>query len=215
MTFDSMNFKFADRSGRVVAKHVYRGTPLHEAWEDVVNVAKPAIGPQVTKAAMKLPIEQGLVTFAAEYAALLMRDNAGPAKKVNGLWFGLVELAHCGSDGFSMWAPYISGSRKFKLKNHDWPCDPVWFVEDRWAENEPMVILSSLRKKFSQRSWYIDVCLVEPLHRLYVAHFARACPIPILLGKSKSRGIGCGFDAGDLLTIGVVDAKGFKPHKTA
>ena len=127
--------------------------------------------------------------------------------------FGLAEM-HNGNMEESIWTPYISGSVKFNPKDNDWPCNPKWFPDDRWAQNEPMTILSRLRAKHEQRHWYIEVCLIEPLHRLYIAHFARACPSHILLGKSNSRGIGCGFDSGDLFTIGTVTSKGFKPLKT-
>ncbi|MFT3684373.1 MAG: hypothetical protein QM783_05500 [Phycisphaerales bacterium] len=214
MAFDTMNFKLADRAHNTVRKHVFKGTPLDEAWADVVKSAKPAVGPQVAKAALDLPIAAGLVTCTAEYASLLLRDNAGPAKKVNGLWFGLATLMQSDDMDDTIVTPYISGSVKFSTKNYDWPCGPDWFPDDRWATNEPMTILSRLRLKHKQRHWYIEVCLIEPLHRLYVAHFARACPPHILLGKAKSRGIGCGFDEGDLLTIGAADANGFKPIKT-
>lgn len=214
MALDTMNFKLADRASAAAGRHVFRGTGLREAWADVVKAAGPAIGPQVAKAALALPIERGLVTCTAEYASLLMRDNAGKAKKVNGLWFGLAEMMQSDSIEDTVWAPYISGSATFNPKKGNWPCDTTWFVDDRWAWNEPMTILSRLRRQHEKRSWYIDVCLVEPLHRLYVAHFARACPPHILLGKAKSRGIGCGFDEGDLLTIGKVDGKGFTPMKT-
>lgn len=209
-----MDLKLANRANAAVQKHVVRDTPLHEAWADVVKAAAPAIGPQVAKAALALPLDQGLVTCTAEYASLLLRDNAGPAKKVNGLWFGLAELMAGKSTQDTVWTPYISGSTKFNARDNDWPCNPAWFPDDRWAHNEPMKILSRLRKQHKKRHWYIEVCLIEPLHRLYVSHFARACPPGILLGKCKSRGIGCGFDDGDLLTIGKVDSKGFTPLKT-
>lgn len=214
MPFDTMDFAHCTRVTKIVTKHVVRGTPLNIAWADVVKAAHPAIGPAVAKVALALPIIDGLVTCTSEFASLLLRDNAGPAKKVNGLWFGLAEIFFFENTDDTTWMPYISGSTKFNAKNRDWPCDPAWFPEDRWAANEPMTILSRLRAKHPKRQWYIEVCLIEPLHHLYVAHFARACPPHILLGKSKSRGIGCGFDAGDLRTIGTVTAKGFLPAKS-
>lgn len=214
MPFDKMNFKLAARASAAASKHIHRGTPLHDAWADVVKAAAPAIGPQVAKAALALPIDHGLIACTAEYASLLLRDNNGRAKKVNGLWFGLAELM-LNSNAQTVWTPYICGNSKFNLKRYDWPCSPSWFPDDRWAPNEPMNILSRLRSKHKQRHWYIEVCLIEPLHRLYVSQFARACPRSILLGRAKYRGIGCGFDDGDLITIGTVDAKGFKPLKTA
>lgn len=213
MPFDMMDFALARRVSKLTSKHTTNATPLHEAWSDIVKAARPGIGPAVAKAALTLPIAEGLVTIAAEFAALLARDNAGPAKKVNGLWFGLAEFARDGDFENTFWMPYIAGSTRFSPKKADWAVDPGWFPEDRWAPNEPMMLLSLLRLKHEARSWYIETCLLEPLHRLYVVHFARGCPSPILLGKSKSRGIGCGFDEGDLLTIGVSDHDGFKPIK--
>lgn len=35
----------------------------------------------------------------------------------------------------------------------------------------------------------------------------------LLVGTAKSRGVGCGPDIGDLLTIGTAGASGFKPSK--
>lgn len=214
MPFDTMDFDLIKRPHATARKHVFRGTPVPEAWADVVEAAIPAIGTKVAKAALALPIEQGLITFTAEYASLLFRDNNGPAKKINGLWFGLAELVHGKSMRNTIWTPYICGSARYKPKDVDWPCGPEWFPDDRWAGNEPMNILSKLRATHKQRHWYIETCLIEPLHRLYVGRFVRACPIHILLGKAKSRGIGCGTDSGDLFNIGKVDAKGFTPLKT-
>lgn len=214
MSFDTMNFKLFDPVHRCARKHVFEGTPLHDAWADIVKTATPAIGAQVAKIALKLPVTQGLVSVTAEYASLLQRDNAGPAKKVNGLWFGLVEFSENKTIKHPHWLPYISGSERFKPKNREWAVAPEWCTDDCFAPNEPMDTLSRLRAEHKLRSWYIDVCLIEPLHRLYTAHFARSCPSHILLGTQKSRGIGCGIDSGDLLTIGTVDAKGFNPLKT-
>lgn len=213
MPMDTMDFAFATRVYKVAKKHVMRGTGLHESWVDVVKAAGPAIGPVVTKVALRLPIERGLVTCTSEYAALLARDNGGAAKNVNGLWFGLAELGDGDYPDDAIWTPYIGGSEKFNPKNDDWPCDLAWSPEDKWAVNESMVILSQLRAKHKRRAWYIDTCLIELLHMIYVAQFARACSLGILLGESKSRGIGCGFDSGDLRTLGIVDEEGFKPMK--
>lgn len=213
MTFDSMDFELAGRASEVARNHAFTGTPLREAWADVVNAATPAIGPAVAEIALALPIDEGLATCAATYSSLLNRDNAGPARNVNGLWFGLAEMLLNETSDESMWMPYISGSEVFDPDDGDWPCSPAWFPDDRWAPNQPMETLSALRGEHEDRAWYIDVCLIEPLHMLYVAQFARTCPRSILLGTAKSRGIGCGIDSGDLHTIGTVDADGFKPMK--
>jgi len=157
MPFNTMDFKLADHAHKAVRNHVFRGTPLHDAWADVVKAAYPAIGPAIAKAAIALPIAQGLVTCTAEYASLLMRDNAGPAKKVNGLWFGLAEIGSSDDPEAAIWTPYICGSMNFNHKNVDWPCNPKWMPDDRWAPHEPMTILSRLRAKHEQRQWYIEV----------------------------------------------------------
>jgi hypothetical protein len=211
MAFDPMDFKLVDRAHKAVRKHVFSGTPLHDAWRDVVTAATPAVGPKVAKVALKLPITEGLTTCTAEFASLLARDNTKAAKRVIGLYFGLAELVQVNQE--TVWTPYICGSNRFDPKDDDWPVDPAWFPDDRWAPNEPMIMLSGLRRAHEQRKWYIEVCLIEPLHRLYVAQFARACPRSILLGNAKARGIGCGFDAGEIFNIGRVDAKGFAAMK--
>lgn len=213
MPFDPMDFRHSDRLHKLVSRHTRRGTPLHEAWADVVKSAAPAIGPAVARAARDLPITEGLVTCTVEYAALLFRDNPGPARRLNGLWFGLARLVVSRRPGDTVVTPYISGSNRYDPRDEDWPCDPHWMPDDRWAHNRPMTLLSRLRAAHPPRQWYIDVCLIEPLHRLYVAHFARACPPHILLGKARARAVACGFDSGDLHTIGTVTAKGFTPSR--
>src|SRR5262245_56432898 len=120
MPFDTMNFKLADRTHAVVRNHVFRGTPLHEAWAAVVKAATPAIGPRVAKVAIDLSIDRGLVTCTAEYSSLLLRDNARSAKKVNGLWFGLAELTAGRKGTDTIWTPYICGSTKFNPRKQDW-----------------------------------------------------------------------------------------------
>jgi len=208
---DEMDHKLAASVSRVARRHVTKGTPIEHAWPDVVRVARRAVGAAVARAALEVPLTQGLATVIAEYAALLGRNR--PSKSINGLWFGLVEFVLSQRPYKTVWTPYIAGSKRFHPRRHDWPVRPAWMPPDCYAPNEAMNQLSKLRERNKAKAWYIETTLIEPLNMLLVSRIARDVPAHILLGDASSRGIGCGFDDGDLYTLGVVGRKGFKPEK--
>lgn len=204
-----LDFKAAEKVTDTALRHVARGTPILDAWPDVVKAARPAIGPTLAALALRLPIVESLTTVTAEFAALLGRDRPDPA--IKGLWIGLVELA--ADDDRTEWVPYIAGSRRFNPDNPDWPVNPAWFPDDCYAPNPALRTLSDARRKHAKHSWAIETMLIEPLTYLMVSRFVRDTPPHILLAGAKRRGIGAGFDEGDHTTLGVITPKGFEPAK--
>lgn len=165
------DFKLAATVFRVAQRHVRKGTPIEQAWPEVVKAGERGLGAKVSKAALGLPVTDSLVTVASEYASLLGRDKPGKgAKSVGGLWFGLVELL---MEGEAIWTPYIAGARKFSPTDQDWPVNPVWLPEDCFAPNAAMTRLSGLRARYPKQHWLIETSLIEPLHALIVGSFVR------------------------------------------
>lgn len=206
-----LDFKAAEKVTDTALRHVARGTPILDAWPDVVKAARPAIGPTLAALALRLPIVESLTTVTAEFAALLGRDRPGPA--IKGLWIGLVELA--ADDDRTEWVPYIAGSRRFNPDNPDWPVNPAWFPDDCYAPNPAHRALSDARRAHEKRSWSIETMLIEPLHYLMVSRIARDVSPHILLGPARQRGIGAGFDDGDHHTLGVIHPQGLQARAAA
>ncbi len=211
----SLDTKTADAALRVAFRHIRKGTPIERAWVDVVAAARPGVGARVAKAALELPITMSLVTVVSEYLYLLGRDQ--PGKRVKGLWFGLVEFGMGDEDDDdSVWVPYLAGTRRFDPEGHSWPVGPAWMAEDCYAPNEAMRRLSALRKRHRDQQWLIETALIEPLNALMAGAIAWGTPPAILLGGkggAVSRGIGCGFDDGDVNVLGVVGRDGFVPAR--
>jgi len=206
-----MDFNLADKASRVAIRHIRKGTPIEKAWPEVVAAARRGLGPKLAKSALDLPITQGLTAVAAEFAALLGRDQ--PGKKIKGLWFGLVELSRDERIGHTVWTPYLAGAARFSTKDEQWPVGPAWMPPDCYAPNQAMTKLSDLRRRYKKQHWTIETTLIEPLNTLFAGAIAASFPPPILLCTVPSRGIGCGFDSGDFRTLGIVDKTGFKPAK--
>ena len=148
-----------------------------------------------------------------QYAALLARDE--PDANTKGLWFGLVQLVKDKKATTGTIVPYIAGASGFDPKDSDRPCEPVWMASDCDAPNPAMDDLSALRTRHQRRAWSVETVLIEPLHALDTGAFAGTAWPELLLGPARSRGIGCGFDSGDVNTLGVVTKNGFKTVKQA
>jgi hypothetical protein len=207
-----MDFNLADKVAAIAVRHARAGTPIEKAWPEVVAAARKKLGASLSRSALELPITGSLVWVTATFAALLARDR--PDRKVKGLWFGLVELIPGKSLTDTIFTPYLSGSPEFNPRNEDWPCAPIWMPEDCYATNLAMYTLSKWRKRHKKQSWLIDTTLIEPLNTLFCGCIARNVSPDLLLGPAPTRGIGCGFDSGDLRTLGTVDKNGFKPLRS-
>lgn len=204
-----MDFDFADAVSKIAVRHARKGTPIEKAWPEVVAAAQPKLSKAIAKVALSLPITASLVQVTATYASLIARDR--PGKKIKGLWFGLVELCDDGSLSNTWVTPYIAGTSRFDPQDEDWPCDVNWFPDGRYAMNPAMYELSVLRGKMKAKTWYIDTTLIEPLNTLLCGALVHGAHPDLLLGPATRRGVGCGFDSGDLHTLGVIDKDGFKP----
>lgn len=204
-----MDFDLSESVSRIAVRHARKGTPIEKAWPEVVAAARRGIGASLAKTALELPITASLVQVAATYAALLARDR--PGKAVKGLWFGLVELSMDDSLKNTTITPYLAGSPTFDPKSEDWPCGPTWMPKDCYAMNPAMLTLSKLRKRAGDRAWFIETALIEPLNTLFCGCIVHGMLPDLLLTGAPKRGIGCGYDSGDLRTLGVLDANGFKP----
>lgn len=205
---EETDFDFTDLVSNIAVDHARKATPVEKAWPEIVAAAKPKLGAKLAKAALELPITASLVQVTATYFSLLGRDK--PGKKIKGLYFGLLELT--GDDvSDTMVTPYIAGADRFDPKDEEWPCDCSWSPEDRFAMNPAMFELSQLRHSDPDKLEYIDMTLIDPLNTLFTGAIANGVLSELILGPTKERGIGCGFDAGELRTLGVVTMDGFQP----
>ena len=204
-----MDFDFAESVVAVSLRHARKGTPIEKAWPQVVAAGRRKLGNTIAKTAFDLPITDSLVQVAATYSALIARDR--PGKGIKGFWFGLVQLYQGKSTTNTLITPYLAGAERFHPKDEDWPCNPAWLPEGRYAVNPAMYALSKLRRRAGDRMWLIDSMLIEPLNTLFCGAIVHGVHPDLLLGDATTRGIGCGFDSGELRSLGMVDKHGFKP----
>jgi hypothetical protein len=227
-----MDFETASLAVERAMEHVRRGTPFAEALRDVATIGLAKMPREVSEGFAGLDLEAGYADLREK--VLLLLKSEPPSTRINGLCFGIVELidGEEDSDGDegdeddgdarntdengaerTEQVLYLSGSTNFDAEaiDPDWPCDPAWFPEGRYLDSHLFRGFGTLRDtKDFDVAWLVDCCIIEPAAILAAASLAAGPDGPALLGKAKYRGIGTGFDSGDLHTLGVLTAEGFE-----
>lgn len=210
-----MNFELAEKAGSAALRSIAQGTPTADAFAEIRRIVLPELPPQVADAATALDIAADLDALCEQLVHVLADDAPDP--DINGLCFGLVEMVFGKEDGsppdpqqHPEHTLYICGSARFDPEDPDWPCNPEWWPETRYFSIPSFKSLSDLAATLDpDASWLVACGLVEPLSILLVADACRRIDRATLLGGASWRGIGSGFDGGDLRDIGVITQDGF------
>ena len=146
----------------------------------------------------------------AEKWLVKILSNQPPESEVNSFWFGLFNPVlpdkKTGCDF------YISGSDCFDPndKYGDWACDPIYFPKGRYARSKVLheiYRIISLDKEIKLFGEYV-LCLGYT--GLLLTNIFKNLDPELLIGESNERHIAVGFDSGDFILLGKVDASGFE-----
>lgn len=210
-----MSFDLAERAAEIALQSLARGTPMAEAFTRVRKAVMPSLPKSAGDAVAELDIGADIDALREQLAHVLATEP--PGDQINGLCFGLAEMVFGPEDGSPPDAKqhpehtlYICGSARFDPEDSDWPCDPEWWPESRYFDIPSFRTLSDVSATLDDdAAWLVACGLIEPLSILLVGEACRTMDRRTLLGASEWRGIGSGFDGGDLRDIGVVTRDGF------
>lgn len=210
-----MSYELAEKAASAALQSIANRTPVASAFARIRQLVLPALPAQVSEIAEGLDVATDVEALCEQLVHVLTDDE--PAPDINGLCFGLVEMLFGSEDGSPPASDqhpehtlYICGSTRFDPEDSDWPCDPEWWPETRYFIIPSFKALSDLCATLDDdASWLVACGLIEPLSILLVAEACRRVDRGTLLGGAPWRGIGSGFDGGDLRDIGVVTRDGF------
>jgi hypothetical protein len=208
-----MNFQLSAQAEKRAKKHIVAGRSATWAVQDVIESVARKHRSSVWKKFEKLDVTDEPERLARWLTGVL-RDEP-PHPKVNGLWFGLFEMAATSrrKGGVTL---YVSGSRRFgtRASDSEWPCEQDWFPEGRYVNSELLGSMSRLRpKRDYDTAWIIECGVILPATMILIAEVCRRTAPRAILGTAPFRGIGCGFDSGDFHLLGIVRPTGFEPSR--
>jgi hypothetical protein len=210
-----MDFDLVDKASAIALKSISAGEPIAPAFGRICELVLPELPEAVASVVEKLALSEDVEALTEQLRALLAEEP--PSAAVNGLWFGIAEMVwgededdEPADDATPEFTLYIAGSTEFDPENEDWPCGPVWWPESRYFVVPSFKDLSDLSATMeSDDAWLVAAGLIEPLSILLIGEVCRAIEPATLLGGAPWRGVGSGFDGGDLRDIGVVTHEGF------
>lgn len=215
-----MNFDLAETAASIAMKNLYAGVPLTEAFARIAAAVLPELPTEIRELVHTADVRID-AEMLREQLLTTLRDEP-PGEEINGLCFGLVEAA--GNDAASEddeadtegsganpeVTLYVCGSARFDPAEPDWPCDPEWWPESRYFALPIFKALSDAAAACDgDTAWLVSAGLIEPLSIVLVGDVCRNIAPATLLGGAPFRGIGSGFDSGDLRDVGVVTQEGF------
>ncbi len=210
-----MDYDLVSNAAATALKSISAGDPIGPSFARIAALVLPKLPDAAAKTVAGLALSDDVEALNEQFRAVLAEEP--PSADINGLCFGIAEMVW-GEEGDERPRPgavaeftlYISGSTEFDPENEDWPCGPAWWPESRYFVVPSMKTLSDLCASLeSDDAWLVAAGLIEPLSILLVGEICRTIEPGTLLGDATWRGIGSGFDGGDLRDIGVVTRDGF------
>lgn len=210
-----MDFDLAEKAAAIALKSIGIGEPIGAAFGRICEIVLPELPEAAAPVVSGLSLSEDVEALNEQIRAVLAEEPAPAA--VNGLWFGIAEMAWGdeeeeapASDATPEFTLYIAGSTEFDPEDADWPCGPVWWPEARYFVVPSFKVLSDLCATLEpDDAGLVATGLIEPLSILLIGEVCRVIEPATLLGGAPWRGIGSGFDGGDLRDIGVVTPDGF------
>ena len=179
--------------------------PPDRAWAALVALfARAAPDPVWAELARLRPDED--VTSLARWLGELVRREP-PGGDVVALWFGLFE----GQDGQSRQTGallYVAGADRFDPLDDDWPCEPCWFPEGRYAAPAVLWRVSTVLAKAGARARKLAALACLACAALLVR--AAAPPVGALLAPSGPRAVGLGWDDAGVALLGAITKAGWR-----
>jgi hypothetical protein len=177
---------------RSVAKRIPLCVGMNE-WIDYCERLQPA---KVWPRLRKLDYETDFERLSLWLTTLLVSEP--PGRDINGRWFGLFNP--CDDDGNGSSQLYLAGSRRFEKP--DWPCNPEYFPESRYANSLVLPALYNACEKLKGEGSNLgEAVLCHGYVCLVLSRWARGPLREPLLGKAKSRALAFGHDSGDVYVV--------------
>lgn len=122
-----------------------------------------------------------------------------PPDGIAAMYFGMFESS--GTFGV-----YVSGSRRWSLKDPDWACDTFYLPKSRPIEMPLFTDISSVFSEFNHAGLYLAITVLSVLIRQYT----KSSIISLLDDKRRTLYVACGFDDGDLYNVGKLTDDGLQ-----
>ncbi len=130
-----------------------------------------------------------------------------PGDDVVALWFGLFE----GQDGESRQTGallYVAGADQFDPMDDDWPCDPRWFPEGRYASPAVLWRVSTELARAGQKAKKLAGLACLACAALLVR--AAAPAVAACLAPHAPRAVGLGWDDAGVVLLGALSRDGWQ-----
>jgi hypothetical protein len=140
------------------------------------------------------------------------REEFPPMRPLKGLWFGLCNPIW---NGEAVADVYLSGSERFDSENIGWATSPEWQPLFRYAHSDVMANIYRVgrRAEGASDTQVLGAYAEYPLCLGYGVFAIREVLIRVgptlVLGESRSVGVGVGFNGGDWISLGEFGPSGF------
>lgn len=133
-------------------------------------------------------------------------EREPPIMAVSGLWFGLC-YTHHGSKSLDL---YLSASSRFSFTDFRWTVEPEYLPDARFARSDALwkIYQTAHRKKGGlkhQAEKPLGLCYAA----FVVTRLLSDLPSALFLNGTQNVGVGIGFDSGERMHLGFLDADGF------
>lgn len=186
----------------IVRGMMLREEAISEAWKTVVEHISDEAGTETTSKLRGLDIATDLCRLEKWITDVF--STAPPPRKIRGLRFGLF---HPESEGRPSCDLYLAGASWFDHQSHTWAYDQSYLAP---TTPQSLVLdqlyLVSVEDRFDGRAAIVHLCLWYGL--LAVAELCRRHST-LLRGTAARRGVGVGFDGGDIIVVGAHSKAGF------
>lgn len=168
--------------------------PLDQGWAALIALFSKAAPDKAWDELGRLRLGEDVDALQVWLRELGKKER--PGDDVVALWFGLFE----GQDGESRETGallYVAGADRFDPLDDDWPCDPAWFPDGRYASPAALWRVSTALARAGAKARNVaDLACVACAALLVRA----ALPaVAAAVAPKDPRAVGVGWDDGDVL----------------
>ncbi|WP_309897151.1 hypothetical protein [Archangium sp.] len=134
-------------------------------------------------------------------------ETEAPPVEMTGFWFGLFNPYRGGKPSADL---YVAGN-PYDARNGDWPCNPAWFPQGRYAQSQVLADIYSIAYEHSEGALMNEAAypLTLAFAALSVRTLAQKLDRRLLLAGAPERTFVVGFDSGDEMVLGKLHLGGF------
>ena len=201
--------KLFKKSAKLIADIAVKPQPVSSGmsqWFDYCEEVAPK-NKSLWSRLRKLDFERDADGLTKWLQGLLESDP--PAKKINGLWFGLYNPVL--DDGEPSCQMYVGGSTAFDPASvsNEWVCQLTWSPEGRYSTSPVLTKLYRSVEAITRNNvnYLGEPFLCHGYLALLVSHWCNGPMSTAMLGTAPKRAVVIGHDSGDLYRMAVLQAK--------